>query len=142
MSSGPSGSSSSRLELEYSTCVDFCKYSGGVQIAQVSVLLAAMSGALYFVYGKDHPTEPMLTYLKAGAGVLALCLWVGEESHAYLASTFFARAQQLEGRLGFASFSLLPKRRPFWIGPTNWAFRVVYGTFVLFWLLAAWGCCV
>ncbi len=123
--------------LEYSTCVDFCKYSGGAQFAQLSVFFVLMSGLLYFTFGEKTPNEPLLTYFKAGGAVLAFCLWVVEESHAYLASNFFHRAQDLEEELGFKAFSQLPKRLPYWYGPTNWAFRVVYGGFFLFWVTTA-----
>ena len=121
-------------KLEYTTCVDFCKYSGGVQIAQISVFIALMSGFAYFLFGDKKPDESLLKILKCGAGFLAICLWAVQESHAYLASKFFRRAQDLEKELGFHAFSQLPIRTPFWWGPTSWAFRVIYLGFTVFWL--------
>ena len=133
------GKQKRNAELEYSTCVDFCKYAGGVQFAQISVFLALMSGLTYFLFG-DKPCKPdelLLAVLKCGAALAALALWAVEESHAYLASNFFSRTQQLEEELGFRAFLRLPRRSPFWSGPTNWAFRVMYASFVVFWILAA-----
>jgi hypothetical protein len=125
-------------ELEYTTCIDFCKYSGGIQLAQISMFLALMSGAAYFLFGEKPPSEPILTFLKLGAGISALAFWVVEETHAYLASNFFCRARELEKKLGFAAFLRLPKRSPFWCGPTNWAFRLLYWGSVVFWVHSVW----
>ncbi|MDD5327121.1 MAG: hypothetical protein PHY02_04815 [Phycisphaerae bacterium] len=124
-------------KLEYITCIDFCKYSGGVQLAQISIFFALMSGFAYFLFGKDRPDESLLTILKFLASLVAFLLWFVEESHAYLASNFFCRAQELEKEIGFDAFSRLPKHRPFWFGPTNWAFRIVYCGFALFWFIVA-----
>jgi hypothetical protein len=124
-------------KLEYTTCVDVLKYSGGVQLAQISVFFILMSGFAYFLLGKDKPDNALLTVLKFLASILAFFLWFVEESHAYLASNFFTRAQELEKEMGFQAFSRLPKYSPFWFGPTNWAFRIIYLLTTLFWFLLA-----
>lgn len=124
-------------KLEYTTCIDFVKYSGGVQLALFSFFSVLMSGFAYFLFGNDKPDEPILTILKFAALLFSLGLWVGEESHAYLVSKFFCRARNLEAEMGFHAVKSLPPITPFWNGPTNWSLRVIYLLVTLFWLLSA-----
>ena len=94
--------------LEYSTCVDFIKYAGGVQIAQISVFLLFTSGFVYFLSGQHAPDAKYKWLYMFGAAIVTSCLWAAEESHALLVSKFFARAQKIEETVEFNAFRQFP----------------------------------
>jgi hypothetical protein len=125
------------IKTEYSTCIDFWKYSGGIQVAQMSMFVVIMSGIAYFLFGKDAPSQEVTMICRLTAGFIASCFWIAQESHAYIASRCYKRARILEKSLGFDILSSMPNVNLYLGGPTHWAYRVLYLSFTIFWFWAA-----
>ena len=121
---------------EYTRMVELVRHYVTLQFAELSVFIAIMSAAVAFLFGPNAPKEPMLSVIKAGVALIALCLWIVQESNSYQMSRFLRRAVELEAVLGYKGFSTFPGMPEYRLAPGKWAFRALYFFMFCFWVAA------
>lgn len=98
----------SNAKDEYARMIELLKHYATLQFAELSVFIAIMSAGIVFLFGSNAPSEPIPLFVMLGMAIIALCLWIIQESNSYQMSHFLRRAAQLELDLGYHGYSKLP----------------------------------